>query len=400
MEADEEASEDYDLDDDGHLRNAVIQHIIDSDYSTRLANAPFSLKDAKLVPAAGSCDACPKRSGNQPMLFAKEDPKDSCGDIPCYRSKIAAYVEREKQRVVAAGGRVAQDEESRRIFNGGSHLPWNSDWVHLDAICYEDEKKRTYRKLLGDHCPSAVLAFNSLSSPFLLALKKDVLAALQAAGVKFRGQELEDGQPSTPRAHGAAHHDDPEGEEEEPQEDDLEDLPPDHPNSAERRGNTDPRAAAYEGRVRAAALQRIVGAIVAAAEASPLDDNRFAELVLATMLRGGYSNSTSDAFKRRELKLEPGQEDRQGYYSVYSEREKALRELAKTLAPGQLRGLILELAIGRSGSYVGGSDYSDAVKAAMAAYGIDPAPIEKATMEEFEAKRAARRPKAKAGGAA
>src|SRR2546427_7977884 len=35
-----------------------------------LANAPFDANDANLVPAAGPCATCPKRSGSNPLLFA------------------------------------------------------------------------------------------------------------------------------------------------------------------------------------------------------------------------------------------------------------------------------------------------------------------------------------------
>jgi hypothetical protein len=38
-------------------------------YMLRLAEAPFDRKDTPLVPAAGPCGACPKRSGNQPALM-------------------------------------------------------------------------------------------------------------------------------------------------------------------------------------------------------------------------------------------------------------------------------------------------------------------------------------------
>jgi len=34
-----------------------------------LKNAPFDAENATLVPAAGACAACPKRTGNNPLLF-------------------------------------------------------------------------------------------------------------------------------------------------------------------------------------------------------------------------------------------------------------------------------------------------------------------------------------------
>jgi hypothetical protein len=34
-----------------------------------LKNAPFDSEDGNLLPAAGACSACPKRTGNNPLLF-------------------------------------------------------------------------------------------------------------------------------------------------------------------------------------------------------------------------------------------------------------------------------------------------------------------------------------------
>src|SRR5437667_7289410 len=46
-----------------------------------LANAPFDANDSNLVPAAGPCSTCPKRSGSNPLLFADSIPrKDVCTD--------------------------------------------------------------------------------------------------------------------------------------------------------------------------------------------------------------------------------------------------------------------------------------------------------------------------------
>ena len=170
-----EQAMDDELDDDGRLTGRTIQSIIDCDYSSRLESAPFSLKDAKLVTAAGACRSCPKRSGNQPHLFAETDRKDTCTDVTCFRAKVAAYIAREKERVVAVGGTVLSEDESRRVFNGGAALPFNSKWIDLDQVCFDDPKRRTWRALLGDLCPPPTLAFTSQGKPVLLAEKASIL---------------------------------------------------------------------------------------------------------------------------------------------------------------------------------------------------------------------------------
>ena len=64
---------------------------IESNILLQLTSAPFDKQDEALVPAAGSCSDCPKRTGFNKLLFA-DVRKDSCTDPQCFRSKIDAHV--------------------------------------------------------------------------------------------------------------------------------------------------------------------------------------------------------------------------------------------------------------------------------------------------------------------
>jgi ParB family transcriptional regulator, chromosome partitioning protein len=64
---------------------------IQSNILLELAAAPFSKNDAELVPQAGSCAECPKRTGFNSLLFS-EVRKDSCTDPQCFRAKVDAHV--------------------------------------------------------------------------------------------------------------------------------------------------------------------------------------------------------------------------------------------------------------------------------------------------------------------
>ena len=64
---------------------------IESNILLQLVSAPFDKQDEGLVPAAGSCANCPKRTGFNKLLFA-DVRKDSCTDPQCFRSKIDAHV--------------------------------------------------------------------------------------------------------------------------------------------------------------------------------------------------------------------------------------------------------------------------------------------------------------------
>jgi ParB family transcriptional regulator, chromosome partitioning protein len=77
-----------------------LQQWIEHNILLELAAAPFSKEDAQLVPEAGSCLECPKRTGHNTLLFAEigANQPDSCSDPKCYAAKIDAHV---KQTVAA-----------------------------------------------------------------------------------------------------------------------------------------------------------------------------------------------------------------------------------------------------------------------------------------------------------
>ena len=64
---------------------------IESNILLQLASAPFDKQDETLVPEAGSCANCPKRTGFNTLLFP-DVRKDSCTSPDCFRAKIDACV--------------------------------------------------------------------------------------------------------------------------------------------------------------------------------------------------------------------------------------------------------------------------------------------------------------------
>ena len=71
-----------------------LQFWIDSNILLILKDAPFNKRDAQLVPAAGSCADCPKRTGHNKLLFGDDLGRqgDRCTDPGCYGAKVAAHV--------------------------------------------------------------------------------------------------------------------------------------------------------------------------------------------------------------------------------------------------------------------------------------------------------------------
>ena len=83
-----------------HLREWIEHNIL-----LELATAPFSKEDATLVPEAGSCHDCPKRTGHNTLLFEGIAAQhDSCSDPACYAAKVDAHV----KRTVAAKPKLVQ----------------------------------------------------------------------------------------------------------------------------------------------------------------------------------------------------------------------------------------------------------------------------------------------------
>lgn len=93
---------------------AAAQHIQDN-YMLRLADARFPIKDATLVPEAGACKACPKRTGANPDLFADVKGADVCTDVVCYRKKDQVHAERQLEEAKANGLKVISGKEAKEL---------------------------------------------------------------------------------------------------------------------------------------------------------------------------------------------------------------------------------------------------------------------------------------------
>ena len=98
-----------------------LQHWIEHQLMLILKLAPFSRKDAQLVPAAGSCLDCPKRTGHNRLLFA-EVQQDACTDPTCYAAKVEAHVKAavaSKPKLVQISTSYGQQQE------GNTAIPRN-----------------------------------------------------------------------------------------------------------------------------------------------------------------------------------------------------------------------------------------------------------------------------------
>lgn len=80
-----------------------------------LARAPFQITAANLVPLAGSCKSCPKRTGADPDMFSYVDGADICTDPPCYKLKCEAHLAELQHQADKRGMRLIYGPEAKTI---------------------------------------------------------------------------------------------------------------------------------------------------------------------------------------------------------------------------------------------------------------------------------------------
>lgn len=69
-----------------------------------LASAGFDKKDETIVPGAGSCVACLKRTGANQLLFPDIAKKDICTDRTCFQMKVNTHIKREEEKAKKESG--------------------------------------------------------------------------------------------------------------------------------------------------------------------------------------------------------------------------------------------------------------------------------------------------------
>jgi ParB/RepB/Spo0J family partition protein len=118
-------------------------------YMLDLKGALWKLDDAELVPTAGACNACPKRSGCSPDLFAdvvagqtkakrdgdlygRASGENICTDPDCFATKKKAQLKREQQALEAKGETVIAGGKARQIVSADGDI--KNGYVELSKV--------------------------------------------------------------------------------------------------------------------------------------------------------------------------------------------------------------------------------------------------------------------------
>lgn len=89
--------------------------LIQRQYMLRLAEAKFKITDETLVPDAGSCRMCPKRTGADPDLFADVKGADVCTDPACFRRKADGHQEQLMAKARESGATIIEGREAKEL---------------------------------------------------------------------------------------------------------------------------------------------------------------------------------------------------------------------------------------------------------------------------------------------
>lgn len=294
----------------GHLRG----HALDLD------RALFALDDAELLPAAGACTRCPKRTGAQVDLFGETD-RDRCLDRQCFERKQDAEWLRKSTAARAAGLRVLEGADAQKLAPHGRLRYGDPDLVDLhagsgvfDGIEEDDDARElTYRELLA----RAGLA----EPPVTLLRSGDTILELTDRSV-LQGVIAQ----AEPEAARELQH---EGARSKPAEDDWKKRQ---------------QAAEAKAKVDADAKRRVIRAIVeAAVRESPKTQETRVALVEAAV-HVVHEQVRKDVIKARYWKIEKVDGDR------FASEHCIARE-ARDLDPAQVVGLLVELLATAAGEY-------------------------------------------------
>jgi ParB/RepB/Spo0J family partition protein len=166
---------------EGILSYRAAAEVIQDEFCLYLDEAVFPQENLLLVPGAGACSTCPKRSGTNPELFADIERADVCTDPECHQQKTKAWLTYQRKQAEAEGKTVISGEAAKKIDIAYSH----DKYIPLDRKNYELEGAPTYRETVAKADVEIVLVEDQRNGKLVEAVERKALAtALVAAGVK------------------------------------------------------------------------------------------------------------------------------------------------------------------------------------------------------------------------
>jgi ParB/RepB/Spo0J family partition protein len=172
---------------------AAHQHILKT-FMLKLSTAPFDLKDAALLPKAGACGPCPKRTGNQADLFGDVKHADVCSDPKCFDDKRQAHHAIARKALEAKGEKVISGAEAKKLMphweNGNDYVA--GGFVKLTDSDYVGGRYQKIADVLGpDYKPTLIQ--HPQSGEFVKVAPRSTVAA---AAAKKKSKTTKKGKPA------------------------------------------------------------------------------------------------------------------------------------------------------------------------------------------------------------
>lgn len=174
-----------------------LEGIVRNRYMVELRGAPFSAKDADLVPEAGACCDCPKRHQSGKALL--------CTDPDCFNRKRDAAFALAAAKAEESGMEVLPPKESEKIFLHGS-ADFRPDSQYVPAASQpqnhevRDEVKRvpSWKRLAGEHGVPIALARDGKGRPVEVVDRRLIIEAERAAAAAAKEKSIFKDRPDSP----------------------------------------------------------------------------------------------------------------------------------------------------------------------------------------------------------
>lgn len=125
---------------------ACAEHV-QREFMLRLDTARFKITDASLLPAAGSCSDCGKRTGANPDMFKDVDSADVCTDPKCFHDKTDAHTALIVQAAQDKGQTVIVGTEAKELATDGYRTKFKG-YRRLDNT-EDSPTNQPLRKIIG-----------------------------------------------------------------------------------------------------------------------------------------------------------------------------------------------------------------------------------------------------------
>lgn len=123
-------------------------HHVQQNYMLRLDKARFTITDASLLPKAGSCSDCSKRTGANPDLFSDVDSADVCTDRTCFENKTQAHIAQQVAAAKEKGQTVIVGEEAQELAGQHGYNDKMVGYRRLDTA-EDSPTDQPLRKIIG-----------------------------------------------------------------------------------------------------------------------------------------------------------------------------------------------------------------------------------------------------------